>query len=78
MNELLTPAEMEAVRLAGELWNALCAAIPDGPTRGADLRELCDKVHQIQHTVMANAAARAYPEMYRPLGGRLDTLSVTP
>ena len=68
---LLTEAEHTAIQQAATLWNALCAAIPDGPTRDADLRELCAHVHAIQHAVMANAAARAYPETYRTLGGTL-------
>jgi hypothetical protein len=71
----LTEAEHAAIRKAAELWNALCSAIPDGPTRAADLGELVAHVHAIQHAVMANAAARAYPDLYRPLGG---TLRVTP
>jgi hypothetical protein len=28
-------------------------------------------VHAIQHAVMAQAAARAYPDLYGPLGGTL-------
>lgn len=73
----LTDAEHAVVRLAGDLWNAICVAIPDGPTRANDLGELVVHVHAIQHAVMANAAARAYPETYRLLGGTLRT-TVTP
>jgi hypothetical protein len=71
--DLLTPDEHEAVRLAGELWNALCRIPAGGPTHDADLRELCAHIHAIQHAVMAQAAARAYPTLYRPLGGTLRT-----
>ena len=67
----LTPEEHAVIRLAGELWNAICAAIPDGPTRIPDLEELAPHVHAIQHAFMANAAARAYPEQYRTLGRSL-------
>ena len=69
---LLTAAEHAVVRRAGELWNAICAAV-EGPTRDADLRELVPHVHAIQHAFMANAAARAYPETYRRLGSSLRT-----
>jgi len=34
-----------------------------------DIAEMVDKVHQLQAMVLAQAAARAYPDMYRPLGG---------
>lgn len=74
----LTPDEHKTVRLAGELWNQLCRAIPDGPTRDADLHELVVHIHAIQHAVMANAAARAYPATYRLLGGTLRDTSSGP
>ena len=66
---LLTPLEHDAVAMAGDLWGLLCAITIDGPSRTADLQELIHHIHAIQHTVMAQAAARAYPELYRPLGG---------
>ena len=65
---LLTDSEHAVVEQAGRLWNAICAAVPAGPTRDADLRELIPHVHAIQHAFMANAAARAYPDRYRSLG----------
>jgi hypothetical protein len=66
---LLTPTEHTAIRLAGELWNAVCDATGHGPTRSADLWEVASHIHAIQNAVMANAAARAYPGEYRLLGG---------
>lgn len=69
MTELLTPAEHDAVAMAGELWNLLTGIVGDGPAREGDLRELIGHVHAIQQAVMKQAAARAYPEMYRLLGG---------
>ena len=68
---LLTDDEHKVVRLAGDLWNQIVRMIPDGPTRDDDLHELIVHVHAIQHAIMANAAARAYPETYRLLGGTL-------
>ena len=71
MSALLTDAEHEVIERAGDLWNSICAAIPEGPTREADLGELVVHIHAIQHAFMANAAARAHPDTYRTLGGSL-------
>lgn len=73
MAELLTDDEHRAVQLAGELWNLLCRIVDHGSTRAADLREIVAHVHAIQHAVMSQAAARAYPDQYRLLGGRVAT-----
>lgn len=64
----LTDAEQQVIRQAGDLWNAICAAVPEGPARANDLGELVGHIHAIQHAFMANAAARAYPHLYRVLG----------
>lgn len=70
MSELLTDDERAAIHAAGELWGQLCQIVGDGPTREADLGELVVHIHAIQQAVMAQAAARAYPELFRPLGRR--------
>lgn len=72
METLLTGAEHAVIRQAGDLYTAACAVVGDGPTRDADLAELIAHVHAIQHTVMAQAASRAYPEEYRLLGGMVE------
>jgi hypothetical protein len=69
---VLTPDEHRAIQQAGVLWGTLCAVVADGPTRTADLAELIVHVHAIQHAVMAQAAARAHPDLYRLLGSTLD------
>lgn len=69
--ELLTDDERRAVTMAAELANLLRAVVGAGPTRVADLTELLGHVHAIQQAVMSNAAARAYPDAYRLLGGAL-------
>lgn len=68
MTDLLTPAEHDAVAMAAELWNHLQAIVADGPSRAGDLSELIFHVHAIQRAVLKQAAARAYPDLYRLLG----------
>lgn len=71
MNDpLLTDDEHEFVRLAGQL----CAffktkIVLDGPNREGDIREVEAAIHTLQARVMSNAAARAFPDRYRLLGG---------
>lgn len=64
----LTAAEIEAVRLLGQFASLFVHIVADGPTRAADVAETFDKIHQLQHAVMAQAAARAHPELFRLLG----------
>lgn len=66
---LLTAAEHDAIAMTAELWALLCAITTDGPARQGDLAELIFHVHGIQRAVLKQAAARAYPELYRLLGG---------
>lgn len=66
--QLLTDDEHRAVELAGELYGVLCAVVGNGPARDQDLRELVAPIHAIQHAVLKQAAARAYPDRYRLLG----------
>jgi hypothetical protein len=68
MPELLTTTEQRALEVTAELTNLLNSIIGDGPTREQDLSEMCLHVHYIQHAIMAQAAARAYPDLYRKLG----------
>jgi hypothetical protein len=68
----LTDDEHQAVALTAELWNLLCTIVDDGPSRDGDLAELCHHIHAIQRTVLAQAAARAYPGRYRLLGSVIE------
>lgn len=68
--ELLTEVEHEAIDMAGRLWTLIrTEVIGHGPTRVSDVSELTAFIHGIQHIVMAQAAARAYPDRYRLQGG---------
>ena len=70
----LTESERKAVRDSGLLFQLLANDIVGhGPTREADLTELTTAIHVIQRAVMAQAAARAYPGQYRPLGEVIPT-----
>lgn len=70
--ELLTEAEHRAVALAADLWNVLAVdVIALGRSRNGDLDELRHHIHAIQQAVLSQAAARAYPDRYRLLGGEL-------
>lgn len=64
----LTPEEHRVMDVTADLANALRAVIGDGPTATNDWNEVATPIRAIQHTVLAQAAARAYPERYRLLG----------
>jgi len=66
--DLLTTEEREFVSRLGSLWNDLCMIVDRGATRRSDLDEAIVHVHALQHLVMAQAAARAYPNEFRRLG----------
>lgn len=68
MNELLTMAEHRAMVLTSELWQALGIVVGCGSSRQADLDELASHLHAIQTAVLAQAAGRAFPDLYRLLG----------
>jgi len=68
---LLTEAEHRVVDLSSELAVELHGVIGHGPSRAQDLRETFAAIHMIQNAVLAQAAARAYPERYRLMGEAL-------
>jgi hypothetical protein len=66
---VLTDAEREAVRMAGELYTHVQDKVcGNGPTRDDDLAELRASIHHVQRLVMAQAAARLYPGELRLMG----------
>lgn len=68
---LLSGPEHDAVALAERLAGDVAALVPPGPSQAADRDELVVHVHAVQRMILAQAAARAYPDTYRLLGGRL-------
>jgi hypothetical protein len=69
-DDLMTPAEHRAMELTAELYNLICnEIIGRGPSRAGDVDELVADIHRLQHRILRQAAARAYPDRYRLLGG---------
>lgn len=67
---LMTDTEHRAMDLTAQLWNLLAGqVIANGPAGPGDRAELAAAVHTIQRMVLGQAAARAYPDRYRLLGG---------
>ena len=72
-DELLTEDEHRFMDLTGDLANLLARIVGDGRTRAGDLNEAVAHIHALQALVLAQAAARAYPDKYRLLGEALTT-----
>ena len=72
MSDALTPDEHHAIDLTAQLVNTLARVVGRGPTRDHDLAELFGKIHDIQHAIMSQAAARAYPDDFRLLGQSIN------
>jgi hypothetical protein len=66
--ELLSPVEHLAMSLTRQLAGTLREVIGDGEQAQNDLREAVAHIHALQHAIMSQAAARAYPAKYRLLG----------
>ena len=67
---LLTAAELHAMDLTVELVNLMCCdVIGCGASRAGDVAELAASIHHIQQQILSQAAARAYPDRFRLLGG---------
>lgn len=64
----LTPAEQETMAALVLVANGFGRIVGHGVTRQDDLAEAVDKIHQLQHMIMANAFARLHPSAFRQLG----------
>lgn len=70
---LLSEDELEAMELSAKLAKKVRRIIGDGSDQAQyDWVEAAHRIHSIQHSIMAQAASRAYPERFRQLGGRVD------
>jgi hypothetical protein len=68
---LLSYSELFVLDLLGRAMSEFEANIAgrERRTRDGDVAEFADKIHQLQRTIMAQAAARAYPQLLRLAGG---------
>lgn len=71
INGLLTDQERALAKKLGECWNEFCKVVGHDQSRAADLDEIVVHIHALQQAVMSQAAARAYPDELRLLGGTL-------
>jgi hypothetical protein len=79
--EPLTASEHHALDLTRQLANAMAGIAASGSELRADWSEFTTHLHAIQHMIMSQAAARAYPDQYRLLGAGWDDIDahiVTP
>jgi hypothetical protein len=69
--EPLTSEEQHCMRMLSEVADLMSRIIGHDTTRAGDWNEAATHIHNLQHMVMAQAAARAYPDTYRLLGERI-------
>lgn len=74
---LLTVEERALTFDLGQIWNRLCKVVAVGPSRQGDLAEAVHHIHALQNVVMAQAAARAYPDEFRLLGSTVGAAVAT-
>lgn len=74
--DLLTADEHKAMEISADLANIMGKIIwagcdPDNNQGQAehDVNEMAQQIHAIQRSILSQAAARAYPDKYRLLGG---------
>lgn len=78
MADLLTQAEHNAVTTAALLANQIAEIAGGGTSRDADIAEAVHHIHAVQRMILAQAAARVYPDRYRLLGGTVGPSNVPP
>lgn len=67
-DQLLTSDEMVALQHLTDAARTIRRIIGEGPQAIHDWAEAASRIHDLQHLVMAQAAARAYPGAFRLLG----------
>jgi len=75
---LLSSEEMEALDLTGKLASLCRRIVGDGPEAVLDWNELAGHIHVVQRTILAQAAARAFPGEFRLLGADAPRDTVRP
>lgn len=69
----LTADEHEVIEMLGRASSLFCSRVvgQSSDTRPHDINEFCSRIHDLQARVMAQAAARSYPDRYRLAGETL-------
>lgn len=57
------------MEVSATLANLMRQVIGGGPDAAHDWNEAAHNIHAVQNAILAQAAARAYPDQYRLLGG---------
>lgn len=74
MSELLTDEELRAMDLTADLMGSIRKVIytedHDPAIAEDDCTEVINHIHALQHIILSQAASRAYPHRFRPLGRR--------
>lgn len=68
IDDLMTDEEHEFMRLSGQMASLARTIIGDGPQADHDWAEFTVRIHAVQHMIMRQCAARAFPDLYRQLG----------
>ena len=71
MGAYLTEDEHKFIEKTAELADLYGRIVSDGSTRVQDITEFVADLKKIQYRVLAQAAARQYPNTYRLLGDSL-------
>jgi hypothetical protein len=68
----LTPDEHEIMAMLAYCMNLFTRnVVGDDITREGDINEFAQGIHVLQNMIMAQAAAREHPDLYRLLGERI-------
>lgn len=70
--ELLTDREKQLLDKLADVANEFFVVSSSSPTRYNDIGEAVSCIHTLQRMILANAAARAYPDKYRLFGGVVE------
>lgn len=69
---ILTEAEHKLVKDIADVFGSFLGIMEHNDSYGGDLQEIIYHIHVLQNHVLAQAAARAYPNKYRLLGGIIE------
>ena len=66
---MLKDEEQKCIERLSDIYMELVDIMTDGLSKPYDTLEVTFHIHALQNMVMAQSAARAYPDKYRLLGG---------